>query len=294
MQFRLLKIQLSSLLQSRYDSREAEAIFYRIAEHFTGIERKTSFLVQEKDIDEKQVADMLNACKRVVAGEPTQYVIQHEWFYGRQFQVNPSVLIPRGETEELVEWAIKHYKSLVEDTKVGLTRYNILDIGTGSGCIAISLALELPKASITAMDYSKEALEIARKNATDLAANITFFEGDILNPATFVTFEKWNCIVSNPPYIPQKESENMAEHVLQHEPHLALFVPNEQALIFYEKIAEYALHNLAEKGTLFFEVHAPFAADVVALLQAKGFYEIELRVDIHGRERMVKAVFESA
>lgn len=283
MQFRLLKTHLIDLLQVRYDSREAEAIFYRIAEHFTGIERKKSFLMQDNEIAEKLVQDMAIACKRIVAGEPTQYVIQHEWFYGRQFEVSPAVLIPRGETEELVEWVFAYYKGQN-------THPYILDIGTGSGCIAISIALELDKVKVAAMDYSKEALAIARKNAADLGAKVTFFEGDILDTTSFETPIKWDCIVSNPPYIPQKESAEMAEHVLAHEPHLALFVPNEQPLLFYDKIADYALHNLTEKGTLFFEVHAPFALNVVALLQAKGFSEIELRADIHGRQRMVKAI----
>jgi release factor glutamine methyltransferase len=254
-----------------------------VIETLTGISPRKRSDLRQWEIPEELVWEVQKIGKRVADNEPLQYVLQEEWFYGRKYFVSPAVLIPRGETEELVEWVIETYKT--SDQEI-----SILDMGTGRGCIAISLDLELKKAKVFGMDKSEEALQVANKNKADLHSNVQFLGGDILDLSNFST-QKWDCIVSNPPYIPTQEQSEIAHHVLDFEPHMALFVPNHQPLLFYEKIVDYAVLTLKTKGQLFFEIHSIFGAEVVALLQKKGFSEVRLKQDIHGRDRMVKAIW---
>ena len=210
--------------------------------------------------------------------EPIQYILGESDFFGLAFYVNGSVLIPRPETEELVQWVLES----AENKPI-----KILDIGTGSGCIAVTLAKKLPSAEVHAWDISEDALEVARKNAERNGVKVIFVKRDMLLEP--VSDEKFDIIVSNPPYVTEVEKTEMQENVLNFEPHLALFVPDDNALVFYEKIADFALTNLNKDGKLFFEINRAKGADIAHLLEEKGFTNIELRKDISGNERMVMA-----
>ncbi len=209
--------------------------------------------------------------------------------------MNESVLIPRPETEELVEWVIQKVESLKLKVKGSESKtlhaprptLNILDIGTGSGCIAISLKKNLPDADITALDISSEALAIAQKNAVLNDVEVSFIEQDILTSHISHLTSPYSILVSNPPYITQTEKAQMHENVLANEPHLALFVSNEKPLIFYEVIADFAINNLKEKGLLFFEINEYLGKETVNMLLVKGFNSIELKKDMQGKDRMI-------
>ena len=210
--------------------------------------------------------------------EPIQYILGETDFFGLAFYVNGSVLIPRPETEELVQWVLESAEN---------KPMKILDIGTGSGCIAVTLAKKLPSAEVHAWDISEDALEVARKNAERNGVKVIFVKRDMLLEP--VSDEKFDIIVSNPPYVTEVEKTEMQENVLNFEPHLALFVPDDNALVFYEKIADFALTNLNKGGKLFFEINRAKGTDIARLLEEKGFKNIELRKDISGNERMVMA-----
>ena len=210
--------------------------------------------------------------------EPIQYILGETDFFGLAFYVNGSVLIPRPETEELVQWVLESAEN---------KPMKILDIGTGSGCIAVTLAKKLPSAEVHAWDISEDALEVARRNAERNGVKVIFSKRDMLLEP--VSDEKFDIIVSNPPYVTEVEKTEMQENVLNFEPHLALFVPDDNALVFYEKIADFALTNLNKDGKLFFEINRAKGADIAHLLEEKGFTNIELRKDISGNERMVMA-----
>lgn len=209
----------------------------------------------------------------------------HEaWFAGMQFYVDENVLIPRPETEELVAWIVQEHKTL------HLQNVKILDIGTGSGCIPIALKKQLPTCDIHAADISKGALSTAQKNASTLHAAITFHEVDILDETSRNRLSKFDVVVSNPPYIKQSEEAAMHYNVLKYEPHLALFVPDEDALLFYKAIADFGLQHLTAGGKLFFEINEMLGASVKALLKQKGYSNVEIRKDMQGKDRMVKAI----
>ena len=219
-----------------------------------------------------------NIVRRLRKNEPIQYILGKTEFYGLPFFVTPDVLIPRPETEELVEWILS------ENTENELS---VLDIGTGSGCIPVALAKKMLDADVFAWDISEKALEIATKNAEQNAVNVHFAQQDIFAP--FPEQAVFDIIVSNPPYVPEIEKGTMEENVLDFEPHIALFVPNENPLLFYERIAEIAIKLLKTNGKLYFETNRSKATAVSAMLQEKGFSEIEVRKDISGNERMVRA-----
>ena len=210
---------------------------------------------------------------------PIQYVLGECEFMGLRFEVDPSVLIPRPETEELVEWILASQNNT--------NSVSILDIGTGSGCIAVSLKCMLPKAFVTAYDLSNDALALARKNAEINEVTVDFRQQDILQPET--ENGEWDIIVSNPPYIPNAEKVEIQSNVLNFEPHLALFVPDNDPLLFYRKIIEFAAMHLKAGGQLFFEIHRDRGQEVMQLLSEAGFAEIELRKDLSGNDRMLKA-----
>jgi release factor glutamine methyltransferase len=203
------------------------------------------------------------------------------------FKVNPNVLIPRPETEELVDWALITSRIINGETEV----LKILDIGTGSGCIPVSIKKYIPLADITAIDISEAALNTARQNADLNQTEINFIQDDILNPSNLELINtKYDLILSNPPYITESEKEQMLDNVLKHEPHKALFVPNNDPLVFYRAIAEFALVHLKINGFLFLELNEKFGQETLNLLKEKGFKEIELRQDMGGKDRMIKAV----
>jgi release factor glutamine methyltransferase len=230
--------------------------------------------------------------QRLLADEPIQYIVGAAWFYGLKFKVNPSTLIPRPETEELVEWVLNQFS-------IHQKNINILDIGTGSGCIPIVLKRKRPVWQVGAIDVSESALLTASRNAWRHETDVNFKVADILAEnkwSEWITyFKNIYIVVSNPPYILENEKDKLAKNVLAYEPHLALFVPNDDALLFYRKIAQFVLFlrktsPLTEGGKkwVFFECHADFAKDVLEMLKNYGFENLELKRDLSGRERMVK------
>ncbi|MBC7774138.1 MAG: peptide chain release factor N(5)-glutamine methyltransferase [Phycisphaerae bacterium] len=231
---------------------------------------------------------------RLVAGEPVQYVLGEADFFGLKFKVNPSVLIPRQETEELVAWVLEYLKDFPP-----INAPRLLDIGLGSGCIGITLKKKMPGLQLFGMEKSPAALAIVTENAERILnipisqyPNIPFLHGDILNRSDWALFPQMDVVVSNPPYIPHSEKSLVPEHVLAHEPSLALFVDDPDPLLFYRAIADFSLEKLRPGGMLFFECNEFNAAAVVEILRQKGFKNVELRKDLAGAERMVKAAFE--
>ena len=280
-------------LLSLYDEREAKAIVRLVLEERFGLTLAEMLdaslneklkIKNEKLNGEEELEDMM---RRLEQGEPVQYVLGEAWFCGRRFHVEPGVLIPRPETEMLVEWELQDERLKMKDE--GLI--DVLDIGTGSGCIAISLALGLPSASVVAWDVSDAALRIARANAEQLGAEVSFVKQDALAAPDDIA--RWDVIVSNPPYVCASEAAQMEPHVLEHEPHEALFVPDNDALLFYRAIAQYACRALKPGGRLFFEINPLFATELSSLLKSLGFAEVELRDDQFGKCRMIKAVYNA-
>ncbi len=233
--------------------------------------------------------------ERLVAGEPLQYVLGEADFFGLKFKVSPAVLIPRQETEELVAWVLEHLKiSPKKDTT------SLLDIGLGSGCIGITLKKKMPGLQLFGLEKSAAALAISTENASQilnapstLNPSTQFFQGDILNRSDWDLFPAMDVVVSNPPYIPDSEKNLVPEHVMAHEPSLALFVDDPDPLLFYRVIADFALEKLRPSGVLFFECNEFNAAEVAVMLREKGFLNVEIRKDLSGAERMAKGVFES-
>jgi release factor glutamine methyltransferase len=238
----------------------------------------------EQEITLQQIEKLSNILTRLQTGEPVQYILGHTEFYGLIFKVNPSVLIPRPETEELVEWVLN---SKVKNQKSKVT--TILDIGTGSGCIAISLKKNLPEAKVSAIDISTDALQTAKQNAELNEVDVNFIHQDILNINPEIEIPNSEIIISNPPYVTLHAKTRMHTNVTDFEPHTALFVPENDPLIFYKAIADFAIENLIPNGLLFFEINENLGKKTVAMLESKGFKNVELRTDMSGRDRMIKA-----
>ncbi len=236
--------------------------------------------------DGRDMRELLyESARRVSCGEPVQYVLGKTDFRRRSFIVDESVLIPRPETEGVVDWAIALYTCAW-----GGSRRNVLDIGTGSGCIAVSLAAELPLANVSAWDVSDKALNVAQRNADAHGVKVKFKQVDVLGQYIPRRGRPYSMIVSNPPYICKSEAKEMEAHVLNHEPHIALFVPDADPLLFYRAIAFTALDLLTPDGILLFEVNSRFGDRTALLLQAIGYRGVELRKDMYGNDRMVKGV----
>jgi release factor glutamine methyltransferase len=271
-----LLVQLKSL----YDEREAANICDWVMEHLTGKKRIGRLLDKQEILPDELLAKLDHLTQELNTHRPVQYVLGEAWFAGMKFYVNEHVLIPRPETEELVEWIVE------ESQKSKAKIENILDIGTGSGCIPIALQKRLPGLSVTSVDISKEALEVAGQNAQILGVDISLLNIDFLNENNWDQLPVVDIIVSNPPYIKQSESSSMAKNVLDFEPGIALFVPDEDALLFYRKIADFAKTHLSEKGSIFLEINEKLGKEVITLFEYKGYY-VELRKDLQGRDRMV-------
>ena len=285
-----LAILYQDKLTELYDEDEIQSLFFIALEEVLGY-RKTDYILKKLElVPDTAVLRLNNILLGLTKGTPIQYIIGHTEFYGLKFKVNPAVLIPRPETEELVEWILSVCNSRFATTnpKSIQTNINIIDIGTGSGCIAIALKKHLPKSYVSAVDISSAALATAKENAVINEVGVTFIEDDILNYSEAHT-SKFDIIVSNPPYIKEDEKTEMHENVLANEPHTALFVSNEKPLIFYEAIADFALLHLKKDGLLFFEINANLGKETIQMLGAKGFTDIRLRLDMQGKERMVSA-----
>lgn len=267
-------------LLALYDEAEAESFFYIILENKNNLKRLDLALNIELEFSKADI-EIWNTIKEKLQLEiPIQYILGTTSFFDLEFEVDKNVLIPRPETEELVELIISRNLKIQKSKNL-----KILDIGTGSGCIAISLAKNLPNATVLAIDISEKALQIAQKNAKTNEVKVTFIQINILEIDDLL--EDFDIIVSNPPYVRQLEKYEIKKNVLDNEPHLALFVDDNDALIFYRKIAELALKNLSQNGKLYFEINQYLVKETVNLLQKMNFINIELKKDIYGNDRMI-------
>lgn len=276
-------------LTPTYTASEAQAIIRLVLEDLYGFSLTDIAMGAVADLPSSEQERLKVIARRLGEGEPVQYVLGKAWFRGRQFGVAPGVLIPRPETEELCQAIVDDWSRYGEghDDKP----LTVLDIGTGSGCIAISLALDMPHANVSAIDISDQALLIASANATRLHANVSFHKQDILQAAKMPTSKEkqgeWDVIVSNPPYITEKEKADMEPNVLDHEPSLALFVPDDDPLRFYRAIATYASTTLSRDGRLYFEINPLFADDMTDMLTRKGFSDVTIVNDQFGKQRFI-------
>ena len=294
-------LQLKSLfideLTDTYPKEEILSFYYLLIEGLLHLQKKEVFLEPTIELSTQHLSEFKNSIALLKQEKPIQYLLGSTEFCGFTFKVNENVLIPRPETEELVHWICSDRISDISNQKdSGSSQTSILDIGTGSGCIAISLAKKCPNSEVSALDVSKNALITAKENAIANDVAIHFIEQDILNfPIKFNTtvFKKYDIIVSNPPYVREMEKQEMQNNVLQNEPHLALFVDNDNPLLFYNKIAEFAKENLTENGLIYFEINQYLASETATLLEQKGFNRIEIREDIYGNKRMLKATNKS-
>jgi release factor glutamine methyltransferase len=274
-----IKQALKKQLAGQYESVELNPILSILIEHITGWDQVQQVLQKDKSITEAQALAFENATTELLAARPIQYITGKTWFMGEAYTVNEQVLIPRPETEELVDWVLEY-------AAIKGKALRILDIGTGSGCIAIALKKALPEATVDAIDISTSALKIAESNAAALKAEIEFAALDILNTAFLPG--QYDVIVSNPPYIPMHEMKNMELQVTNHEPNIALFVPDEDPLVFYKAIARLAKLHLSSNGQLFFEIHYDQGDALIALLDEMHFHA-ELRTDLFEKDRMIRA-----
>lgn len=272
-------------LQTIYALDEAQAITNQVFEEVLLV-KPHQIKMLNKPLSDGEEANLMDILNRLLKHEPMQYILGNAWFYGNKFIVTPDTLIPRSETEELVELILN---TVANHEVLASSNPKIIDIGTGSGCIAISLKLNLPQAHVWALDKSAAALTIAKQNAKELNAKVQFIEDDILNINQAETAQVFDIIISNPPYILENEQENMSENVIAFEPHQALFVANNKPLLFYEAIANYAIKYLKPNGYLFFEINQQFGNLSKAMLQEKGFLNIKLLKDINGNDRMIWA-----
>jgi release factor glutamine methyltransferase len=273
---------ISEKLCNIYEENEADNIAELLLENITANKRTERFLNKNKKLTDVQSQKINELLTRLLNHEPIQYILNECWFFGLKFYVDKNVLIPRPETEELVDWIIKNIKFPFKELK-------ILDIGTGSGCIAVSLKRKLRKAELWACDISQAALNVAEKNSQDLQADINFIQLDFLNETERNKLPSFDIIVSNPPYVPEKDKAAMRKNVLNFEPHTALFVTENNALVFYETIADFSRQHLNKKGSIFCEIHESIGKDVKEIFLQKGF-ESEIKKDMQGKDRMIKSI----
>ncbi|MFH6995813.1 peptide chain release factor N(5)-glutamine methyltransferase [Flavobacterium sp. FlaQc-48] len=280
MRIKQYRTQFIKELSSFYDAYEAESFFYLILEDKHKLRQIDLALNHELTFSEEDFVVWDSLLAELKKEVPIQYLLGKTHFYGLEFEVNENVLIPRPETEELVEWIINEHSKMDRTKKI-----KILDIGTGSGCIAISLAKNIPNAEVYAIDVSKKAIETAKKNAANNKVELNFILQDILETEELKC--NFDIIVSNPPYVRNLEKEEIKKNVLDYEPHLALFVEDNDALVFYRKIAELAQENLLENGQLYFEINQYLGEETKDLLEKMNFKNIELRRDIYDNDRMI-------
>lgn len=290
MQVKLKTLQetFHSALNTIYEKNEVDTFFFMLTTHYFNISRLQLALDKDYSIKEEQEKIILGALEELKQQRPIQYIIGETEFYGLKFKVNSDVLIPRPETEELVDWIISTAKTHFNDARI-----RILDIGTGSGCIAVSLAKNLPNAKVYALDISEKALAIAEENMLLNKANIEFINSNVLNRENWnLQFknESFDIIVSNPPYVRYSEKHQIKPNVIDNEPHLALFVENDNALQFYEAICEFAVNKLKPNGALFFEINQYLGNATKALVEAYNFESVVLKKDLNQNDRMIKGV----
>ena len=269
-----------SELKDLYEKGEIETFIVFCFEEFLNVKKSELLLRSSVTMSESEMLRFTSVIKELKTHKPIQYILGKADFCGMKFKVNENVLIPRPETEELVE----HIRSELRGEK-----FEVIDIGTGSGCIAIALKKIFPQANVSALDVSEKALELAKQNADLNKTEINFFQADILQPINQLTNQLLDLIVSNPPYIKLSEKKTMNKNVSTFEPHIALFVEDEDALIFYKAISDFALKHLTKNGKLFFEINESHGKEVQELLKQKGFKNIEIKKDLSGKDRMMVA-----
>lgn len=253
-----------------------------IIEKMTGIKKTDRIINKEKELNNDQAELLENWLPRLIDHEPLQYVLQEAWFGGMKFYVDQNVLIPRPETEELADW-------IISDCKFPIRQLTLLDIGCGSGCISIFLKRKLRKADVWACDVSEAALNIAKQNADALGADIHFLQVNFLKESERNKLAAFDIIVSNPPYVPENDKLQMQPNVLRYEPPIALFVPDDDALIFYKAIADFGRQKLNPNGAIYAEIHEELGTSVLELFRSKN-YKATLKKDMQGKDRMIKAV----
>ena len=274
-----LKINFTTVLQGVYDKEEVHCFFYILCDFFLQYSRFEVSMALDTIVSAKNITVFEKALLRLKKQEPIQYILGTTEFYGLTFKVNKHTLIPRPETEELVDWVLSN---LHDQDRV----LDILDIGTGSGCIAISLAKNIPTARVSGLDISEKTLEVAQENAVKNQVLVSFCQKDILRTTSLE--KKYDVIVSNPPYVRQLEKKAMNPNVLDYEPGVALFVPNEDPLLFYRKIAQLAMVSLQTRGWLYFEINEYLSKEMDVLLKEIGFANIEIKKDFREVPRMIK------
>ena len=267
-------------LKNIYPPEEIRSFTDILLKHFADINKTEAFLYPDKNLNDEIIYKLASAIEKLKQEYPVQYITGQTEFYSLKFKVSPDVLIPRPETEELVDLIIKNHQNH--------QKIKILDIGTGSACIPVSLKKHLPETEIFALDISEKALHIARENAKINQTQIYFFNDDILNPQEN-KYTDYDIIVSNPPYVREKEKTLMQKNVLENEPHLALFVKDDDALIFYRAIINFAKNRLKPKGFIYFEINEALAGELKDLLKLNNFTDIEIIKDLFGKNRIIKA-----
>jgi release factor glutamine methyltransferase len=273
--------QLVLQLAAVYDGREAANIVDWVMEHLTGWTKIDRVIHKEAALEQEKQQLLERYTQELLQHKPVQYVLREAWFCGMKLYVDENVLIPRPETEELVDW-------IVQSTGARFTG-KILDVGTGSGCIPVALKKKLSEGELYSCDVSKEALGVARKNAADQNVDIHFFHLDFLDGSARKILPQIDILVSNPPYVPLSDKQTMQKNVVDHEPHLALFVQDDDALIFYSALAAFATTHLLPGGAIYAEIHENLGNSVQELFRVKGFTHTELKKDMQGKERMIRA-----
>lgn len=277
-----LKKYFHEQLSGLYPSEEIQSFFYIFSEEYLNLSRVDIALNSETEVSANDYDKFQIALFKLNNHEPIQYIIGETEFYGLPFKVNKYTLIPRPETEELIDYIISNHKTSTQHSEPT----SILDIGTGSGCIAVSLAKNLSNAKVSALDISEKAIQVATDNAEINNVKVDFFQTDILKVTALP--EHYDIIVSNPPYVRELEKEMMQENVLRHEPDSALYVTNSDPLLFYRSISRLAKIRLKPGGKLFFEINEYLADEMIQLLKDEGFKKIEVKKDIFGKDRMMK------
>lgn len=275
-------IEFKEKIKALYEDREADNITDWVFENVTGLKKWERKNKQHDELPDIHLIQLKKYLDELLQWKPVQYVLNEAWFYKRKFYVNENVLIPRPETEELVEWVIHDLNGK------GINKIHLIDIGTGSGCIPVSLKKELPALSVTAIDISENAIAVAQKNAAALKAEINFLSLDFLRESEWQSLEQYDIIISNPPYIPKREKGILAKNVIDYEPDIALFIEDGDPFIFYKKIAVFAQSHLQKNGKIYVEVHEEYAKNVKSIFENASFISI-IKKDIYGKERMVSA-----
>ena len=290
------ELWLRRQLQQLYSEGESTQMAPMVKKHLTGCNRLQRIAKKDDPLQEQQLQQLTQIEQRLQQHEPVQYVLGEVWFGQLKLYVDKSVLIPRPETEELVQWIVADVKASgknVFEQREGeadaTTELKIMDVGTGSGCIALALKHQMPAAEVWGCDASDAALNVARRNGSELNIRVDFVGLNFLEEAQRRQLPTVDIIVSNPPYIPANEKESMQSNVVAHEPHTALFVPHDDALLFYKVLAQFGKDRLYAGGRLYMEIHEDKGGEVVQLFQQEGYESVEIRKDMQGKDRMVKA-----